>query len=329
MDARAELSVRYERLRPVIPAIEWLALEPDVAAILALKRRRNAAILAHNYQRPEIFHGIADLTGDSLALARDALATTATALVVCGVRFMAETVKILNPDKTVLLPASDAGCSLVASITAEDVRALRRDHPGVPIVAYVNTTAEVKAESDICCTSANVAEVVRSLGAPRVIVVPDVYLARHAGERSGVAIIPWAGRCEVHERFRGEDLRQLRREHPGVLILAHPECPPDVAAEADFVDSTAGMVRAIREKNPPEAALVTECGMSDNVAADAPGTRFLHPCGLCPHMKRTTLERVRLALETMAHEIAVDAEVGRRARISLARMLAVPRGPTG
>lgn len=329
MDPRAEAAVRYEGLRAIIPPIEWAALREDVAAILALKRERDAAVLAHNYQRPEIFHGVADVTGDSLALARGGASTGAAVLVVCGVRFMAETVKVLNPDRTVLLPAMDAGCSLAASITADDVRALRRRHPGVPIVAYVNTTADVKAESDICCTSANVVEIVASLSAPRVIVLPDGFLARHAAARTGVEVIPWEGRCEVHERFRADDLRDLRRDHPGVLILAHPECPPDVAAEADYVGSTSGMIRRLRQAPPACAALVTECAMSDNVAVELPETRFLHPCGLCPYMKRTTLDRVRFALETMAHEVVVDPGIATRARRSLERMLDVGRGAAG
>lgn len=329
MDTRAEIAGRRESLRDHVPPLEWPSVEADIAAILDLKRSVGAVILAHNYQRPEIFHGVADITGDSLALARDGARSGGPVLVVCGVRFMAETVKVMSPESTVLLPAPDAGCSLAASITADDVRRLKRAHPGVPVVAYVNTTAEVKAEVDVCCTSANVVEVVEALGAPRVLVVPDGFLARHAAARTGVEVLPWEGRCEVHERFRAEDLRSLRDDHPGVFILAHPECPPDVAAEADYVGSTAGMIRALRTTLPAEAALVTECAMSDNVALELPGTRFLHPCGLCPHMKRTTLERVRFSLETMTHRIEIDPGIARRARVAVERMLEIGRGKAG
>jgi quinolinate synthase len=318
-----DIARRREALREFVPPIEWPAVDSEIRAIRRLKTRRRAAVLAHNYQRPVIFHGIADVTGDSLALARGGGATDAPVLVVCGVRFMAETVKVMNPGRKVLLPASGAGCSLAASITAEDVRALRRAHPGVPIVAYVNTTAEVKAESDVCCTSANVAEVVAGLGAPRVLVVPDGYLARYAAAQTGVTVIPWEGRCEVHERFRAEDVRELRRTHPGVMVLVHPECSPEVAHEADYVGSTSGMIRKLESARPATAALVTECSMSDNVGIQLPGVRLVRLCGLCPYMQLTTLATVRSALETGTEEIRVEPDVARGARRALERMFAL------
>jgi quinolinate synthase len=329
MATRDEVAARYVAVRHAIPPMEWPVYAGDVAAILGLKKTLRAAILAHNYQDPVIFHGVADVTGDSLAFAEKACSLDAEVLVVCGVTFMAETVKILNPQRTVLIPDLEAGCSLAASITADDVRALRREHPGVPVVCYVNTTAEVKAESDVCCTSANAVEVVRSLGAPRVLMVPDRYLAHYVAEQTDVEVIPWEGRCEVHERFTAADIRQLRELFPGVVVLAHPECTPELLAEADYVGSTSGMIRRLRAHPPAAAALITECTMSDNVASELPGITFVRPCNICPYMRKITLPAVRRSLETMTHEVVLDPEVARRARLAIDRMLEVGRGRAG
>jgi quinolinate synthase len=313
----------YERVQHVIPPLEWPVFADDIEAILALKQQRNAVILAHNYQTPEIFHCVADIVGDSLALARQAMRTDAEVIVLAGVHFMAETAKLLNPGKTVLIPNTDAGCSLAESITAEDVRCLRENHPGIPIVTYVNTSAAVKAESDICCTSGNAKAVVESLGVPKVIMIPDGYLARNVAAETDVEIIPWEGHCEVHERFTPGEVRQLREDHPGVVVLVHPECPPDVVAEADFSGSTAAMAGYVAERRPPRTVLLTECSMSDNVAAQYPELEFVRPCNLCPHMKRITLANIRQALELNRHEVTIDANIAERARQSVHRMLAV------
>jgi len=313
----------YERVKTVIPPMEWPVFAHDVAAILELKRARNAVILAHNYQTPEIFHGVADIVGDSLALAREAAKTDAAVIVLAGVHFMAETAKLLNPEKTVLIPDREAGCSLAASITAADVRLLRQRYPGVPIVTYVNTSAAVKAESDICCTSGNARKVIESLGVAEVIMLPDEYLAQNVARETGVKIITWKGHCEVHERFTAAEVRELRASYPGVVVLAHPECPPDVVAEADFAGSTAAMADYVDMKRPPRVVLMTECSMSDNVAALHPEIDFVRPCNLCPHMKRITLPKIRAALESMRYEVTIDAEVAARARRAVERMLAI------
>jgi quinolinate synthase len=313
----------YDKVKSVIPSIEWPGFAGDIDAILALKRERNAVILAHNYQTPEIFHCVADIVGDSLALAREAMRADADVIVLAGVHFMAETAKLLNPSKRVLIPDLRAGCSLAASITAEDVRLLRQRWPGVPVVTYVNTSAAVKAESDICCTSGNARKVIESLGVPKVIMLPDEYLAQNVARDTGVEIITWAGHCEVHERFSADDVRQVRKSHPGVVVLAHPECPPEVVAEADFSGSTAAMIDYVGAKRPPRVLLMTECSMSDNVAAQHPEVEFVRPCNLCPHMKRITLPKIRHALETMTHEVTIDPAVAAPARRAVERMLAV------
>ena len=319
------LSVRglYERVSRVIPPIEWPVFEPDIEAILELKKGRDAVILAHNYMTPEIFHCVADVVGDSLALAREAARIDASVIVMAGVHFMAETVKLLNPGKTVLIPDPLAGCSLAESITAADVRALRLRHPGVPIVAYVNTSAAVKAEVDICCTSANARKVVESLGARRVVMLPDKYLAANVAKETEVEIIPWDGVCIVHERFSGPDVRQLREDHPGVVVLAHPECPPDVLDEADFAGSTAQMSAYVGRNKPSRVVLLTECSMSDNVAVEHPDVDFVRPCNLCPHMKRITVPAIRRALETMRTEVTIDPALAARARLAVERMVAL------
>src|SRR5690242_7077045 len=313
----------YERVRSVIPPIEWPAFAGDVDAILRLKRERNAVILAHNYQTPEIFHCVADIVGDSLSLAREATKTRADVIVLAGVHFMAETAKLLNPDKTVLIPDRAAGCSLAESITAADVRLLRQRYPGVPVVTYVNTSAAVKAESDICCTSGNAKKIVESLGVPKVIMLPDEYLAQNIARETGVEIVTWAGHCEVHERFSAKDVQQLRAGHPGVVVLAHPECPPEVVAEADFAGSTAAMIDYVAERQPSRVVLMTECSMSDNVAVQHPKVEFIRPCNLCPHMKRISLAKIRRSLETLTHEVTIDPAVAPPARRAVERMLAI------
>ncbi len=315
-----------DRLRHLIPEAEWAVYAPYVAAIQELKAQRRAVILAHNYQTPEIFHGVADITGDSLALAQQAADTEADLIVLCGVHFMAETAKLLNPDKAVLIPDLYAGCSLASSITADDVRALRARYPGVPVVTYVNTSAAVKAESDLCCTSANAVQAVESLGAERVIFLPDEYLGRYVASQTEVDLILWQGHCEVHERFTGDDLRQYRADSPEIYILAHPECPPDVLDAADFVGSTAGMVRHLDQVRPAQVVMVTECSMSDNVAVAFPDIDFIRPCNLCPHMKRITLQNILRCLTTLQHEVKVDEDVAQRARLAVERMLAIGRG---
>jgi quinolinate synthase len=313
----------YDRVKSVILPSEWSTFAPDVEAILALKRERNAVILAHNYQTPEIFHGVADIVGDSLALAREAMKSDADVIVLAGVHFMAETAKLLNPSRTVLIPDLKAGCSLAESITAADVRLLRERWPGVPIVTYVNTSAAVKAESDICCTSGNARKIVESLGVPKVIMLPDEYLAQNIARETDVEVITWAGHCEVHERFSARDVQQLRAGNPGVVVLAHPECPPEVVAEADFAGSTAAMADYVARERPARVVLMTECSMSDNIAALNPDLEFVRPCNLCPHMKRITLPKIRRALETMQHEVTIDPAVAAGARRAVERMLAI------
>jgi len=322
-DVIARTAPLYDRVRRVIPPIEWPVFANNIDAILRLKRAKNAVILAHNYQTPEIFHCVADIVGDSLALAREAMKAKADVIVLAGVHFMAETAKLLNPEKRVLIPDLEAGCSLAASITAADVRLLRERYPGVPVVTYVNTSAAVKAESDICCTSGNAKKVVEALGVPRVIMIPDEYLAQNIARETGVEIVTWAGHCEVHERFTAAEIRELRARHPGVTVLAHPECPPEVVAEADFAGSTAAMSDYVRKRQPARVVLVTECSMSDNVAVQHPAIEFVRPCNLCPHMKRITLPKIRRSLETLTHEVTIDPSIASRARQAVERMLAI------
>ena len=319
----------YERVRDVIPEIEWPLHAPYVAAINDLKRSQNAIILAHNYQTPEIYHGVADLTGDSLALAKQASHASADVIVLCGVHFMAETAKLLNPKKTVLLPDLGAGCSLASSISAQDVRLLKERYPGVPVVTYVNTSAAVKAETDICCTSANALEVVESLGTDRVIFLPDEYLGKYIASQTSVKLIIWKGHCEVHERFTAEEIRLFRQQYSGVLILAHPECPPDVLEEADYVGSTSGMISYVGGQRPERVVMVTECSMSDNVAVEYPDVNFVRPCNLCPHMKTITLPKILKSLQSMEYRIEIQPELASRARRSVQRMMDVGRGGSG
>ena len=317
----------YAKVSGVIPKIEWPAYAPVIAEINRLKREKDAVILAHNYMTPEIFHCVGDFVGDSLALAREAARTDAKIIVQAGVHFMAETSKILSPEKTVLIPSMEAGCSLAASITGADVRLLKQKYPGLPVVTYVNTSADVKAESDICCTSGNAVKVVeaiaREFGVDTVIMIPDKYLARNVAAQTGVKVITWEGACEVHERFTAQEIRDYRTAHPGIVVLAHPECPPEVVAEADFAGSTTAMINYVGAHKPQRVVMVTECSMSDNVAVEYPQVEFVRPCNLCPHMKRITLNGILHSLQTMTFEVTVPAEIAARAKAPIDRMLAV------
>ena len=311
----------FDRLKTTVPAIEWPFLAPLIFAINRLKGEKDAVILAHNYQTPPIFLGVADITGDSLQLAMAATHIDQSVIVQCGVTFMAETSKILNPDKTVLIPDSRAGCSLAASIAAADIKILRDSYPGVPIVTHINTSAEVKAASDICCTSANAKAIVESLPGDAVIMVPDQFLARNTAKRTSKKIIAWAGSCEVHETFTAADIAELRAAYPRAKIIAHPECPPEVIAAVDFTGSTTGMIDWVRTERPASVVMVTECSMSDNVAAETAGTEFLRGCNICPHMKRITLENILWSLHTMSEEITVAPDLIEPAARSISRMI--------
>jgi len=317
----------YKRVAHVMPEIEWAVHAPYIAAINKLKKEKNAVILAHNYMTPEIFHCVSDFRGDSLQLAREAAATDAKVIVQAGVHFMAETSKILSPDKTVLIPDTRAGCSLAASITGADVRLLKQKYPGLPVVTYVNTSADVKAESDVCCTSSNavavVEDIAREFGVDTVIMTPDEYLALNVAKQTKIKIIAWKGHCEVHERFTAQEIRDYREANPGVVVLAHPECPPEVVAEADFAGSTSAMIGYVGKHHPKRVVMVTECSMSDNVAAEHPEVEFIKPCNLCPHMKRITLPQLLHSLETMTYEVTVDPAIAERAKAAVERMLAV------
>jgi quinolinate synthase len=311
----------YARVKRVISPVEWPLMAPTIKAINDLKVARDAVILAHNYQTPEIFHCVADITGDSLKLAVEATKVKASTIIQCGVHFMAETSKMLNPDKTVLIPDLRAGCSLASSISGADVRLLRERFPGVPVVAYVNTSADVKAEVDICCTSSNAVAVVESLNAPSVIFLPDQYLAKYVASKTNVKIIAWKGACEVHERFTGDELRAYREADPSVQIIAHPECPPDVLAEADFTGSTAHMIDWVRKNRSRRVVMITECSMADNVQAELPDLEMVKPCNLCPHMKRITLPKILDSLLYLREEVTVDPQIAEKARRSVERMI--------
>ena len=318
----------WEKVRAHVSPLEWQLHAPLIAEINRLKRERDAVILAHNYMTPEIFHGVGDYVGDSLGLAKEAARSDAKVIVQAGVHFMAETSKVLSPDKTVLIPDLRAGCSLASSITGADVRLIKQRYPGLPVVTYVNTTADVKAETDICCTSANAVQVVewaaREWGVDRVILIPDEFLARNVAAQTNVGIIAWKGRCEVHERFTAADIAEMRAAYPDAEILAHPECPAEVLEESHFAGSTAAMNDYVIQKKPKRVVLITECSMADNVAADAPETEFVRPCNLCPHMKRITLENIRDCLRDMKFEVTVDPAVAERARLAVQRMVDLP-----
>ena len=315
----------YQKVSKVIPEIEWAFHAPLIHKINMLKKQKNAVLLAHNYQTPEIFHGVADIAADSLALAIEAEKTKADIIVLCGVHFMAETAKLMNPYKKVLLPDMNAGCSLASSITGKDVKLLKEKYPGVPVVTYVNTSAEVKAESDICCTSANAVRVVESLGVNKVIFLPDQYLAKYVSTKTKVQIISWIGTCIVHERFSSQEIEDIKKQNPEIVILSHPECPAEVIAASDYTGSTSGMSEYVKKNQPNKVMLVTECSMSDNVQVDNPNVQFIKPCNLCPHMKTITLSKILDCLEKETNEILIPEIISRRARRAVERMIAIGR----
>ena len=315
----------YQKVSKTIPEIEWAIHAPYIYKINKLKKEKNAVILAHNYQTPEIYHGISDFSADSLALAVEAAKTKADIIVMCGVHFMAETAKLMSPEKKVLLPDMDAGCSLSSSITGEDVRNLKKKYPGVPVVSYVNTSAEVKAETDICCTSANALKIVQSLGVKKVIFLPDDFLAKYVASQTDVEIISWKGTCEVHEQFNDEEINEIRKNNPGIKIIAHPECPPDVIRASDFAGSTSGMIKYVKDNQPEKVMMVTECSMSDNVQIDNPNVKFIRPCNLCPHMKKITLPKILDCLENETNELIMDKVTIEKARKSVERMAEIGR----
>ena len=315
----------YQKVSKFIPEVEWAFHAPFIHKINKLKKEKNAVVLAHNYQTPEIFYGIADIAADSLALAVEAEKTNADIIVMCGVHFMAETAKLMNPNKKVLLPDMGAGCSLASSITGKDVRMLKEKYPGVPVVTYVNTSAEVKAESDVCCTSANAVKVVESLGVDKVIFLPDHYLANYVQKNTKVKIISWQGTCIVHEKFTGKEVEDIRKENPDIKVIAHPECPPDVITASDFAGSTSNMVKYVKEKQPKKVLLVTECSMSDNVQIENPNVQFIKPCNLCPHMKKITLNKIYDCLKNETNEIKIGHNIAAMAKKSVQRMTAIGR----
>ena len=315
----------YQKVSKTIPEIEWAIHAPYIYKINKLKKEKNAVILAHNYQTPEIYHGISDFSADSLALAVEAAKTKADIIVMCGVHFMAETAKLMSPEKKVLLPDMDAGCSLSSSITGEDVRNLKKKYPGVPVVSYVNTSAEVKAETDICCTSANALKIVQSLGVKKVIFLPDDFLAKYVASQTDVEIISWKGTCEVHEQFNDEEINEIRKNNPGIKIIAHPECPPDVIRASDFAGSTSGMIKYVKDNQPEKVMMVTECSMSDNVEVENPNVEFIKPCNLCPYMKTITLPKILDCLENETNEIKISSNTIEKARIAVERMTAIGR----
>ena len=315
----------YKKISKVLPEVEWPTFAPYIYRINQLKKEKNAVILAHNYQTPEIYRGVSDFSADSLALAVEAAKTKADIIVMCGVHFMAETAKLMSPEKKVLLPDMKAGCSLSSSITGEDVRNLKKKYPGVPVVSYVNTSADVKAETDVCCTSANAVKIVKSLGVNKVIFLPDVYLAKYVASQTDVEIISWKGTCEVHEKFNEEEINQIRTSNPGIKIIAHPECPPDVIDASDFAGSTSGMIKYVKDNQPKKVMMVTECSMSDNVQVDNPNVEFIRPCNLCPHMKKITLPKVLDCLENETNEIILDQDIIEKARKSVEKMTEIGR----
>ena len=315
----------YKKISKFVPDVEWKIHQPLIEKINKLKKEKNAIILAHNYQTPEIYHGVADFSADSLALAIEASKTSANIILMAGVHFMAETAKLMSPNKKVILPDMDAGCSLSSSITGKDVRLLKEKYPGVPVVSYVNTSAEVKAETDVCCTSANAVKIVKSLGVKRVIFLPDDYLAKYVASQTDVEIISWKGTCEVHEQFNDEEINEIRKNNPGIKIIAHPECPPDVIEASDFAGSTSGMIKYVKDNQPEKVMMVTECSMSDNVQIDNPNVEFIRPCNLCPHMKRITLPKILDCLENETNELIMDHKTIERARKSVERMAEIGR----
>ncbi|RAK65591.1 quinolinate synthase NadA [Phenylobacterium kunshanense] len=327
-EIEAQTSPMWEKVKRHVTPMEWRLHAPLIAEINRLKREKDAVILAHNYMTPEIFHGVGDYVGDSLGLAKEAARSDAKIIVQAGVHFMAETSKILSPEKRVLIPDLRAGCSLASSITGADVRLIKQRYPGLPVVTYVNTTADVKAETDICCTSANAVQVVeeaaRQWGVDRVILIPDEFLARNVARQTDIGIIAWKGRCEVHERFTAADILEIKAAYPDAEVLAHPECPAEVLEVSDFAGSTAAMNDYVLQRKPKRVVLITECSMADNVAADAVGTEFVRPCNLCPHMKMISLENIYEALLHERYEVTVDPAIADRARLAVQRMVDLP-----
>ena len=315
----------YQKISKVLPEIEWASHAPYIHEINKLKKEKNAVILAHNYQTPEIYHGVSDFAADSLALAVEASKTSADIIVMAGVHFMAETAKLMSPNKKVLLPDMDAGCSLSSSITGEDVRNLKKQHPGVPVVSYVNTSAEVKAETDVCCTSANAVKIVKSLGVEKVIFLPDNYLAQYVASQTDVEIISWKGICMVHDQFNDQEIHEIRKNNPEIKIIAHPECPPDVIKASDFAGSTSGMIKYVKDNQPKKVMMVTECSMSDNIQVENPNVEFIRPCNLCPHMKKITLPKILDCLKNETGEIVMDQETIIKAKTSVEKMAAIGR----
>ena len=315
----------YQKISRVMPEIEWSVHAPYIYRINQLKKEKNAIVLAHNYQTPEIYHGIADVAADSLALAIEAAKTKADIIVMAGVHFMAETSKLMSPEKKVLLPDMTAGCSLSSSVTGKDVRLLKEKYPGVPVVSYVNTSADVKAETDICCTSANAVKIVESLGVKKVIFLPDDYLAKYVASQTNIEIIAWKGICMVHDQFNEQEIHDIRAKNPGIKIIAHPECPPDVIKASDFAGSTGGMIKYVEDNQPKKVMMVTECSMSDNIQVQNPNVEFIRPCNLCPHMKKITLPKILDCLENETGEIIMDKETIEKARVPVERMTAIGR----
>jgi len=315
----------YEKIHRAIPEIEWPSLAPYIHEINELKKEKGVTILAHNYQTPEIFYGVADIVGDSLALAIEGSKVKTDKILMCGVHFMAETAKIMSPEKKVILPNMGAGCSLAESITAEDVRQLKKQYPRIPVVTYVNTSADVKAETDICCTSANAVKIVESLNVDKVIFLPDEYLAKYVASKTKVEIISWKGKCEVHEKFSEKEINELRKQYPDLQVISHPECPPDVIKASDFTGSTGSMINFVKNTKAKDVFLVTECSMSDNVQVENPNINFVKPCNLCPHMKKITLQGILSSMKNENNLIEIDQEIISKARKAIERMITVGR----
>ena len=315
----------YKKISKHVPEIEWKVHAPLIEKINRLKKEKNAVILAHNYQTPEIYHGVADIAADSLALAVEAAKTSADIIVLCGVHFMAETAKLMSPEKKVLIPDMSAGCSLAASLTGEDVKLLKKKYPGVPVVSYVNTSADVKAETDVCCTSANAVKVVESLKTDQVIFLPDQHLANYVAKQTKVKIISWKGSCIVHEQFSPKEIQDIRNANPGIKVIGHPECPSEVLDACDFAGSTGGMINYVKKNQPKKVMLVTECSMSDNVQADNPNVEFIKPCNLCPYMKKITLQKILNCLKNETNEIFIEQKIAKAARKSVQRMTEIGR----
>ena len=315
----------YKKISKHVPEIEWKVHAPLIEKINKLKKEKNAVILAHNYQTPEIYHGVSDIAADSLALAVEAAKTSADKIVLCGVHFMAETAKLMSPEKRVFIPDMKAGCSLSESLTGEDVRLLKKKYPGVPVVSYVNTSADVKAETDVCCTSANAVKVVESLKTDQVIFLPDQHLANYVAKQTKVKIISWKGSCIVHEQFSAKEIEDIRKNNPGIKVIGHPECPSDVLDACDFAGSTGGMIDYVKKNQPKKVMLVTECSMSDNVQSDNPNVEFIKPCNLCPYMKKITLEKILDCLENEKNEIFIEKKIADAAHKSVKRMAEIGR----